>query len=215
MKIESLEECGKKYRVIVADPPWQCRDKKTGGSYISGASSKYRVTSTYDLCSMPVRYMIEDDSILIMWYLSSMPEDALQLAKAWGFKKFLNMNGFIWGKLTKKGNAHFGMGHGTRAATESCMIAYNGSLSRIVKSKSIRNYFEAPMPTDEDGKYIHSAKPDEFFELIDELVGTECNRLEMFSRKERANFDCFGDECENVEDIAPMLFDSGKFKLAE
>lgn len=193
MKVD-IFNTNKKYKVIVADPPWACRDAKTGGSYVSGAATKYRVTTTYDLCSMPVRYMLEEDSILIMWYLSSMPEDAIELAKAWGFKKFLNMNGLIWGKLTKKGKPHFGLGHGTRAATESCLIAYNGSIGRLIKDKSIRNYFEAPMPVDENGKYIHSAKPDEFFEIVDRLVGTDGNRLEMFARKPRNNFDRFGDQ---------------------
>lgn len=193
MKVD-IFNTDKKYKVIVADPPWLCRDAKTGGNFTSGAANKYRVTSLYDLQCMPVRYITEPDSILVMWYLSSMPDDALELAKAWGFKKFLNVNGFIWGKLTKKGKPHFGLGHGTRAATESCLIAYNGSIGRIVKDKSIRNYFEAPMPVNENGKYIHSAKPDEFFEIIDKFVGTECSRLEMFSRKERENWDRFGDQ---------------------
>lgn len=193
MKID-IFNTQKKYKVIVADPPWQCRDAKTGGSYESAAATKYRVTSMYDLQCMPVRYMLEEDSILIMWYLSSMPNEALDLAKAWGFKKFLNMNGFIWEKKTKKDLQHFGLGHGTRASTESCLIAYNGSIGRIVKDKSIRNIFSAPMPVGENGKYIHSAKPDEFFELVDKLVGTDCNRLEMFARKPRDNFDRFGDQ---------------------
>jgi N6-adenosine-specific RNA methylase IME4 len=193
MKVD-IFNTDKKYKVIVADPPWLCRNKKTGGSLKSGAANKYRVTSLYDLQCMPVRYITEPDSILIMWYLSSMPDDALELAKAWGFKKLLNMNGFIWGKMTKKGKRNFGMGFGTRASTESCLIAYNGSISRIVKDKAIRNYFEAPMPVDESGDYIHSAKPDEFFDLVDRLVGTDCNRLEMFARKPRDNFDRFGDQ---------------------
>lgn len=193
MKVD-IYNTDKKYKVIIADPPWQCNDVKTGGSMNSGAANKYRVTSIYDLCSMPVRYALEEDSILIMWYLSSMPEEAIELGKAWGFKKLLNMNGFVWEKLTKKGKQHFGMGHGTRAATESCMIMYNGSISRIVKDKAIRNIFSAKMPVNEFGNYIHSAKPNEFFELIDKLVGTDCNRLEMFARTPRENFDRFGDQ---------------------
>ncbi len=193
MKIQELNT-SKKYKVIVADPPWKTRDVKTGGSMNSGAAAKYRVTTTYDLCCMPIRYMLEPDSILIMWYLGCMPEDAHQLAKAWGFNRFLNVNGFIWGKKTKKGLTHMSMGHFTRACTESAMIYYNGNLSNIIKDKSIRAYFEAPMPVDDNGKYIHSAKPDEFYDLIDRLVGTDCNRLDMFARKERDNFDSFGDE---------------------
>ncbi|AUR84261.1 hypothetical protein NVP1052A_32 [Vibrio phage 1.052.A._10N.286.46.C3] len=193
-KVIDIFNTNEKYTVVVADPPWQCRDEKTGGSYESGAAAKYRTTSTYDLCCMPVRYLLEKDSILIMWYLGSMPDDALRLAEAWGFKKFLNMNALTWGKLTKKGKPHFGLGHATRASTESCLIAYNGSIGRIIKNKSVRNYFEAAMPVDENGKYIHSAKPDEFFDIVDRLVGTDVKRLEMFARKPRDNFDRFGDQ---------------------
>jgi N6-adenosine-specific RNA methylase IME4 len=193
----------KKYNIILADPPWKLDNVKTGGSMNSGAAAKYRTTSTYDLCCMPVRYLLEDDCILFMWYLNSMPEDAIQLAKAWGFKKFLSMNGLVWHKLTKNGLTHFGMGNGTRASTESVMIMYNGSLSRLIKDKSIRNIFEAKMPFDENkrGKpYIHSAKPDEVFDIINKLCG-DVPRLEMFARKKVKGWDVFGNEAPNSIDI--------------
>ena len=83
MKIDIFNTT-KKYRVIVADPPWNFDDKKTGGNMDSAANQKYRTTSTYDLCCMPVRYLLEHDSILIMWYCSSMVDDAIELYKAWG-----------------------------------------------------------------------------------------------------------------------------------
>ena len=118
----------------------------------------------------------------------------LSFTRPGGFKKFLSINGFVWEKETKKGQTHFVMGHGTRGATESCLIAYNGSIGRLIKDKSVRNIFRAKMPVDENNKYIHSAKPDEFFDLVDKLVGTNCNCLEMFARKPRENFDRFGDE---------------------
>ena len=191
MKVD-IFETDKKYTVIYADPPWDFDDKKTGGAFSSGAKQKYRTTSTYDLCCMPVRYLLNDDAILIMWYVNSMPDDALELARAWGFKKLLSMNGLVWGKKTKNGKMHFGMGHGTRAATESALIMYNGSLSRLIKCKSIRNYFEAPMPTDEAGKYIHSAKPAEARRIVEKLCGSD-SMLEMFSRNVVDGWDCFGD----------------------
>ena len=195
MKID-IFNTDKKYSLVLADPPWKLDNVKTGGSMKSGAAAKYRTMSTYDLCCMPIRYLLEDDCILFMWYLNSMPEDAIQLGKSWGFKKFLSMNGLVWKKLTKHGKINLGMGNGTRASTESVMIMYNGSLSRLIKDKSIRNIFEAKMPFDENkrGKpYIHSAKPDEFFNIIDKLCG-DVPRLELFSRKERLGWDCFGDE---------------------
>lgn len=183
----------KKYKIVYADPPWDFNDKKTGGSFKSAAKQKYRTTTTYDLCCMPMRYMIEDDAILIMWYVNSMPDDALQLARAWGFKKLLSMNGLIWGKITKTGKRHFGMGHGTRNCTESALIMYNGSLSRLIRDRSIRNYFEAKMPVDSCGKYIHSAKPKEAIKIVEKLC-TDGNKLEMFSRSPTEGWDVFGNE---------------------
>lgn len=182
-----------KYKIIYADPPWDFNDKRTGGNFESSAAQKYRTTSTYDLCCLPVRYMLERDAILIMWYVNSMPDDALEIARAWGFKKLLSMNGLIWGKKTKTGKTHFGMGHGTRACTESALIMYNGSLSRLIKDKSIRNYFEAKMPTDADGKYIHSAKPDEAREIVEKLCH-DGRKLEMFARRTTDGWSVFGDE---------------------
>lgn len=186
----------KKYKIIYADPPWHFKDSKTGGSFNSGATQQYVTTTTYDLCCMPIRYMIEDDAILIMWYMNSMPDDALELARAWGFKKLLSMNGLVWGKLTKEGKRHFGMGHGTRACTESALIMYNGALSRLIEDKSVRNYFEAKMPVDENGKYIHSAKPPEGREIVEKLC-FDGNKLEMFARNEHEGWDVFGNQAPN------------------
>ena len=39
----------KKYKVIVADPPWQYRNKNTGGSMKSGSSAKYPTMSLEEI----------------------------------------------------------------------------------------------------------------------------------------------------------------------
>jgi len=99
----------KKYQVIYADPPWSFNSKKTGGSMKSGALAQYNTMSIEDLKAMPVEALTTDDAILIMWYVGSQPQEALDLVKAWGFT-VKNMNGFVWDKLTVKGNPVFGMG---------------------------------------------------------------------------------------------------------
>lgn len=184
-----------KYQVIYADPPWETRNVRTGGSMKSGARAKYPTMSTQELCEMPVRDLIDDESILIMWWLASMPTDAIQIGHAWGFKKFLNMNALVWGKLTKHGKKHVGMGFGTRASTESALIMYNGSITNLIQDRSQLNYFEAKMPVGEDGKYIHSAKPEEAYTKVEALVG-DVPRLELFARcdKKREGWDVFGNQ---------------------
>ncbi len=127
----------KKYQIIYADPPWSFNSKKTGGSMKSGALSEYNVMSIDDLKNMNVNDITHDDCILIMWYVSSQPQEALDLCKAWGFK-VKNMNGFVWNKLTKKGLPFFGMGYYTRAGSESALIGVKGKAASLIEDHSVR-----------------------------------------------------------------------------
>ena len=99
----------KKYSIIYADPPWQFSNSKTGGSLKSSAQSKYMTTSIEDLKAMDVNSLAADDALLVMWWVGSMPQEAIDLVNAWGFT-LKNMNGIVWNKLTKNNNPHFGMG---------------------------------------------------------------------------------------------------------
>jgi len=178
----------KKYQVIYADPPWSFNSKKTGGSMKSGAAAQYDTMSIEDLKAMPVSGITADDAILIMWYVGSQPQEALDLAKAWGFK-VKNMNGFVWGKLTVKLLKFFGMGFYTRAGTESALIAIKGKAGNIIINHSVRAYREAVVSK-------HSKKPVEFRDDIVKMCG-DVSRLEMFARESSAGWDVFGNEVDN------------------
>lgn len=182
----------KKYSIIYADPPWQFSNKKTGGSLKSSAESHYMTTSIEDLKKMPVNEMTEDDAILFMWWVGSMPQEAIDLVKAWGFT-LKNMNGIVWNKLTRKGNPHFGMGFWTRAGSESILIATKGKIKP--KSRSVRAVFNAEAQIQFEGKILsHSEKPKQVRDLIIELCG-DLPRLEMFARD--AGWDVFGNQVQN------------------
>ncbi len=189
----------KKYKIIYADPPWKFRNKKTGGYMNSGAASKYRVTSIEDLKKLDVKSITADDAILIMWYVGAMPQEAIDLVKAWGFI-LKNMNGFVWNKLTVKGNPFFGMGFYTRAGSESAIIAVKGKGCRLIKDHSVR----AVITTDGaiiDAKVSkHSKKPQEFRDAIVNLCG-DVPRLEMFARKTQVGWDVFGNEASKSIEI--------------
>ena len=126
-----------KYSVIYCDPAWQFSNKKTGGSMSSSAQDQYRVTSLDDMKKLPVSELAENDCALIMWWVGSMPQEAIDLCKSWGFK-LQNMNGIVWRKLTVKGLPFFGMGFTTRAGSESCIVAYRGKQSNLVKNRNVR-----------------------------------------------------------------------------
>lgn len=91
---------------------------------------------------------------------------------------------------------HFGMGRYVRNCHETCIIAARGKATSLIASHSVRSVFIAPVPRDERGKIIHSAKPPEFYALVEELTGSHESKrkLELFAREPRAGWRCVGDE---------------------
>lgn len=173
----------KKYKIVYADPAWEFNNKKTGGSMTSSAESKYTVTSIEEMKKLPISSITEDDCVLIMWWVGSMPQEAIDLVNAWGFT-IKNMNGFVWNKLTVKLKAFFGMGFYTRAGSESAIIAVKGKVK--VKSHSVRAVKSLPV-----GR--HSEKPNEFRQAIVELFG-DLPRVELFAREKFKGWDAWGNE---------------------
>lgn len=176
----------KKYNIIYADPAWKFNNKKTGGSMKSGAAHHYDLMTLNDMKNLPINELAADDCTLIMWWVGSMPQEAIDLVAAWGFT-IKNMNGFVWVKETVKGNPHFGMGFRTRAGSESAIIAIKGKPD--VNSHSIRAVRHASV-----GK--HSEKPVEFMSDIIELCG-DLPRIELFARQKFEGWDSWGNEVES------------------
>lgn len=179
-------------RVIVADPPWAPRDKLPGKG--RGAAKQYPVMSTSQICGyLPMLELqdevrIAEDALLVLWRLASMQMDALDVARAWGFRQLSEL---VWSKLTAKGKQHFGMGRTVRSSHETALLCVRGRASRVIKSHSVRSVFAAPVPS-EDGRPIHSAKPDEVFAIAEELAGGP--GLELFARKRRDGWQQIGNQ---------------------
>lgn len=173
------------YELIYADPPWQFKSVKTGGSMKSGAANQYDVMSIGEIKKLPVPDLTDKDCLLVMWWVGSQPQEALDLTKHWGFK-VKNMNGFVWNKLTKNGLPHFGMGYYTRAGSESALIAIKGKPQ--ICDHSIRAVRSAQT-------LAHSEKPHQFRDDCVKLAGN-VKRLEMFARTNPKGWDVFGNQCD-------------------
>lgn len=180
-----------KYKIIYCDPPWQFNNKKTGGSMKSGADAHYPTMSLEELKALDVESLCDPDCVLVMWYVSSQPQEAIDLVKSWGFS-IKNMNGFIWVKLTACFLQFFGMGYWTRAGAECAIIATRGKPKSA--SRRVRQVRLAVI-----GK--HSQKPDDFRDDVVELCG-DLPRLEMFARQRTPGWDVFGNEGLGVVKIA-------------
>jgi N6-adenosine-specific RNA methylase IME4 len=169
------------FNIIAADPPWLFGDRLPGRG--RGAAKHYD-------CMAPGRITAFDlppiapDALLFMWKVASMPEEALAVVKAWGFEPKSEL---VWLKTTKTGKRHFGMGRYTRQSHETCIIATRGRGLDLIKSHKVRSVFDAPV-----GR--HSEKPEAFFEIVRELCGDDVRRAELFARKTRPGWTCFGNE---------------------
>jgi N6-adenosine-specific RNA methylase IME4 len=181
------------HRVMVADPPWAPRDKLPGRG--RGAAKHFPVMTTTQLLGyLPALELqgevrIAGDALLVLWRLASMQTDALDVARAWGFRVVSEL---VWSKLTAKGKQHFGMGRTVRASHETALICVRGRVSRVIQSHSVRSVFSAPVPCDKNGRPIHSAKPDEVFPIVEELAGGP--GLELFARKRREGWAQIGNQ---------------------
>ena len=198
----------KKYKVILADPPWAYSNKVSNGA----ASDHYQTMSIRDIKRIPVWDVAAEGSVLVMWYTSTHVEEAIALADAWGFE-VRTMKAFTWVKLNKNAPERFDRllenggvldfhdlldfmnaevkingGNYTRANSEDCLIAVRGrGLER--QSMSVRQIVFSCMGE-------HSEKPKEVHRRIEELYG-DVPRLEMFARSSMPGWDCWGNEAPN------------------
>ena len=179
-----------KYRVVYADPPWSFNNKRTGGNLNSGAGQKYDVMTVNDICNLPVNKIADDNCVLFMWWVASMPEEALKVVKSWGFK-VKTMTGFNWVKMTKANKLFFGMGFWTRQGSENCLIAIKGKPKRV--DAGVRAVILTPV-----GR--HSEKPDEARKRIVKLMG-DVPRIELFARQSTPGWDVWGNEVGPTVDI--------------
>lgn len=184
------------------------RGAASGGRVLAGESP-----TAIALCGK--KFRIADDAILALWRVASMQREALDVMDAWGFgepktelvwlkttgepSRGVAVNAADYGRQIREehfftdAKMHFGMGHSLRACHETCLIGARGRYLSLIESRSIRSVFYAPVPRDANGKVIHSAKPPQFFRLLEELVG-DVNRLELFAREKRGGWKCVGNE---------------------
>jgi N6-adenosine-specific RNA methylase IME4 len=182
------------YRTIVVDPPWP---QKGGGTLrgregwhdAQGASlpMKYRTMPVAQIAALPVGTLAHPDGAhLYLWTTSRFLEDAFAVVRAWGFR-FSTV--LTWAKTPMGG----GLGGAYGISTEFIVYARRG---RLAERERVRGtWWNWKRPYDERGKPMHSAKPGEFFEMVERV--NHAPRVELFARRARAGWDAWGDQAPN------------------
>ncbi len=141
-----------RYPVILADPPWEYRDRALAGE--RGAGCHYPTLDLADLEALPVRDVTADDAMLFLWATMPLLPEAIHLVERWGFS--FKTAAFTWVK-TSAGKTGFawGMGSYTRANAELCLLGTRGKPKPC--SRGVHSVILAP-------RTGHSAKPPEAHE---------------------------------------------------
>ncbi|MGA7235638.1 MAG: MT-A70 family methyltransferase [Bryobacteraceae bacterium] len=160
------------FRVIVADPPWAYASRADDGTH--RARNPYPDMSLDDIRALPVAARAADDAVLWLWTTNAFLRESFTVLDAWGFEY---RNTLTWGKN------RIGLGDSLRGQTEHCLYAIKGRPIVTLTNQSTLLIAEA-------GK--HSAKPDEFYALVESLCPG--SKLEMFARKPREGWQVWGAE---------------------
>lgn len=196
----------KRYRAILCDPPWKYMVRSDKGMGRS-PDRHYKTMTLAELKALPVRDLCDKNCILFMWVIDTHVDQALELAKAWGFK--YKTVGFYWAKTNQDGKTFFqGTGHWTRAnpehvyecyfgeteqEVERCFLATTGAPKRV--GKNVPRFMSSP-------RREHSRKPDEIWNRIERLV--DGPYLEMFGRQQHGDWTIMGDEANKFND--PIMY---------
>lgn len=149
----------KKYRTIVADPPWRVntgpswgRNDKSAPVNPASHALSYPTMVVSEIAALPVRDMAAADAHLYLWTINAYVEDAYAVARAWGFAPSTLL---IWCKRPKG----IGLGGAFSLTHEYVLFARRGSLPA---TRVERSWWEWP-------RGIHSRKPEAFLDLVERV----------------------------------------------
>jgi len=166
----------KRYKCILADPPWQ---KDQLGNY--GAVKHYDVLKIEDIKAMPVEDLADDDSHCYIWLTNSVIREGYEIMEKWGFTP---RSLIVWLK------PKLGLGNYYRFCTEYLLFGTKGKAP--VKFKGQPNWLFA-------ARQRHSQKPEEQYPMIERM--SHGPYLELFARHRQHGWDIWGLEAPGGSDI--------------
>jgi N6-adenosine-specific RNA methylase IME4 len=170
----------KRFRVILADPPWKFRTWSKRGLKRS-PDRHYRTMTLKQIKALPIAELAAKDAVLLLWATWPHLQQALEVIEAWGFT--YKTCAFVYIKQTARGGLHWGTGYWTRANSEPCLLATRGHPKR--KHADVHQVILAP-------RREHSRKPADVYERTERLLRGPY--LELFARERRPRWRAWGNE---------------------
>lgn len=182
-------EVAKKYKVIIADPPWKYVQNK--GTERGSAESAMTVMDIWDIRRIPVWQWADEDCFLFLWGTWPHLPDFATLPAFWNFA---HITGLPWVKTYP--NALFkpvtGIGTWFRGSSELLSVSRASEKAHIPKGYES----EIGLLCGEERQLWaavqrpHSKKPSDIHELIERYFPGPY--LELFAREQRPGWDCWG-----------------------
>lgn len=169
----------KKFKTIVADPPWDQRRGPPWSSNLASLPLPYQTMSVEQIAALPVQEITDDSAHLYLWTTNKYVESAYGVCRSWGFKPSCLLT---WCKKPH------GMGIGGTfiQTTEFILFCRNGTLPAMRRIDTTWWQWT---------RRKHSEKPHEFMSIVESVSPPP--RVELFARNRRDGWAAWGNEVES------------------
>ncbi len=173
----------RKFRTILADPPWRFANRRGKVAPEHGRLHRYGTMSLEEVAGLPVGDVAAVDAHLYLWVPNALLPDGLTVMAAWGFTYKTNV---VWHKVRADGGPDGrGVGFYFRNVTELLLFGVRGKMRTLDPGRTAVNFLATR-------KAGHSVKPVEARRLIEAC--SPGPRLELFARREAEGWDRWGNE---------------------
>ncbi len=118
---------GRRFKTILADPPWQFQNKTGKVAPEHRRLNRYATLKLDEIKALP---LAADTAHLYLWVPNALLPDGIEVLRAWGFQYKSNM---IWHKVRKDGGSDGrGVGFYFRNVTEVILFGVRGKNARTL-----------------------------------------------------------------------------------
>jgi len=179
-----FESINKKYNTIVIDPAWNI---SMSGDVKRGREKRakrlgYKTMTLEQIKQIPINQIANKGSHIYLWTTNKFLREAFNVFDSWGVNFHLIL------VMVKPSGIAPAMGY--VFGTEFCLLGFYGKPMQKFLDIGKLNWIKH---LNKHGN--HSVKPDEFYNLVREMSPEP--RIDIFSRRIIAGFDCWGDESSN------------------
>ncbi|GFW26541.1 n(6)-adenine-specific methyltransferase METTL4 [Trichonephila clavipes] len=169
--VKSLENLkGKKYDLIVLDPPWENKSV--------WRKKSYKTLDSDSLLNLPIDVICNPGCLIVVWVTNNMQQKNFIKEKL--FPKWKVSNHVIWHWITQRGNFIHSIDWHHKKPYENLLLGYVsrefGNKSLIVKTEIEPHKVILSVPSS-----IHSHKPP-LPEILKPYIPEDANCLELFAR---------------------------------